>query len=86
MRDPTAKGAAALRDAATAEQLHLEILQLDVDDPPAAERAVRVVQQQAGQVDALINNAGIGGGGAIEETPEAILRAVFEQALATPRK
>ena len=37
MRDPTAKGAAALTDAATAERLPLEILQLDVDDPLAAD-------------------------------------------------
>lgn len=49
MRDPTAKGAAALTDAATAEQLPLEILQLDVDDPLAAERAVRDIKQQTGQ-------------------------------------
>jgi hypothetical protein len=49
MRDPTAKGAAALTDAATAERLRLEILQLYVDDPLAAERAVRDIKQQAGR-------------------------------------
>jgi len=77
MRDPAAKGAATLTDAATAERLHLEILQLDVNDPPSAERAVRDVQQKADRIDVLINNAGIGGG-AIEETPEEILKTVFE--------
>jgi NAD(P)-dependent dehydrogenase (short-subunit alcohol dehydrogenase family) len=78
MRDPAAKGAAALTDAASTERLPLEILELDVDDPRSIERAVRDVQQKADRIDVLINNAGIGGGGAIEETPEEILRAVFE--------
>jgi NAD(P)-dependent dehydrogenase (short-subunit alcohol dehydrogenase family) len=73
-----AKGASALTAAANAERLSFEVLQLDVDDPISAVRAVQEVQQKAGQIDVLINNAGVGGGGAIEETPEERLRAIFE--------
>ena len=65
MRNPS-QGAAALTDVALAERLPLEVLQLDVDDPISAVRAVEDVRQKAGQIDVLINNAGIGGGGSAE--------------------
>jgi NAD(P)-dependent dehydrogenase (short-subunit alcohol dehydrogenase family) len=73
-----ANGATTLTDVADAERLPLEVIQLDVDDPLSADRGVQDVQQKAGRIDVLINNAGIGGGGAIEETPEELVRAVFE--------
>jgi len=69
---------AVLTDVANAERLPLEVIQLDVDDPISADRAVLTVQQKAGRIDVLINNAGIGGDGAVEETPEELVRAVFE--------
>ncbi len=78
MRNPDID-AAPLRDAARAEGLKLEVIQLDVDDPSSSQRAVKEVIQQAGQIDVLINNAGIGGyEGAIEETPDSVTRAIFE--------
>ena len=54
---------AVLTDVANAERLPLEVIQLDVDDPISADRAVLTVQQEAGRIDVLINNAGIGGDG-----------------------
>src|SRR5260370_31370447 len=69
---------AVLTDVANAERLPLEVIQLDVDDPISADRAVLTVQQEAGRIDVLINNAGIGGDGAVEETPEELVRAGFE--------
>src|SRR5258708_11639307 len=69
---------AVLTDVANAERLPLEVIQLDVDDPISADRAVLTVQQKAGRIDVLINNAGIGGDGAVEETSEELVRAVFE--------
>ena len=77
MRNPD-KGAALLRDAVRKEGLNPDIVQLDVDDPNSSERAVQEVLQKAGQIDVLVNNAGIIAVGAIEETPEDVLRAAFE--------
>jgi len=77
MRNP-ATGLSALEQAADQEGLKLDVIRLDVNDPDSSEKAVREVLEQAGQLDVLINNAGIPGGGVIEEAPEEILRAVFE--------
>jgi len=41
----------------------------DVADTDSVNRAVAEVIEQAGQIDVLINNAGIGGNGVCEETP-----------------
>lgn len=77
MRNP-ATGSAVLTQVARQEGLKLEVIQLDVNDPKSSEQAVQEVLEQTGQLDVLINNAGIGGGGPIEEMPEEVLRAVFE--------
>ena len=77
MRNP-ATGSSVLTKAANEEGLKLDVIQLDVNDPDSSEQAVRDVLEQTGQLDVLITNAGIGGGGPIEETPEKVLRAVFE--------
>lgn len=77
MRNPD-KGGALLRDAARKQGLNLDIVQLDVDDANSLERAIQEMLQKAGQIDVLVNNAGINGVNAIEETPEDILRAAFE--------
>ena len=67
-----------LTDAARQEGLKLEVLQLDVNNSESSERAVKAVLKQVGQIDVLINNAGIGGGGPVEEMPEEVLREIFE--------
>ncbi len=77
MRNPVT-GSSVLTQAAEEEGLNLDVIQLDVNDLDSSEQAVREVLEQVGQIDVLINNAGIGGGRAIEETPEGALRAVFE--------
>jgi NAD(P)-dependent dehydrogenase (short-subunit alcohol dehydrogenase family) len=77
MRDP-ATGAAPLTEAARQEGLKLTVIELDVTDAGSSERAVQKVLGQAGRLDALINNAGIGGGGPLEEVSEDLLRQIFE--------
>ena len=77
MRNPDA-GASPLIKVANTERLNLEIIQLDVTDPESSKRAVQKVLDQAGKLDVLINNAGVSGGGPIEEMPETILRSTFE--------
>jgi NAD(P)-dependent dehydrogenase (short-subunit alcohol dehydrogenase family) len=51
---------------------------LDVDAPGAAETAVQAAVARFGRIDVLINNAGYGVVGALEETPDAELRALME--------
>lgn len=53
-------------------------IQLDVTDPAAIEEAVRVALARFGRVDVLVNNAGYGLAGAIEEASEAEFMPVFE--------
>jgi NAD(P)-dependent dehydrogenase (short-subunit alcohol dehydrogenase family) len=52
----------------------LRILALDVTDPQSIRQAV----EDAGPIDALVNNAGIGLLGALEDIPMASVREVFE--------
>lgn len=54
---------------------HLRVLALDVTDPESIRQAV----EAAGPIDVLVNNAGIGGGGApFELMPMTTARDVFE--------
>jgi NAD(P)-dependent dehydrogenase (short-subunit alcohol dehydrogenase family) len=53
-------------------------LTLDVDRPRDAEVAVRAAVERFGRIDVLINNAGYGIIGAVEETPDSEFRALME--------
>lgn len=53
-------------------------LRLDVDRGGEAQAAVAAAVGRFGRIDVLVNNAGYGIVGAIEETPEAELRAIME--------
>jgi len=77
MRNP-AKGAAEIQGIAMAEKLPLEVVALDVDDDASVEAAVRDVIARSGQIDVLVNNAGVGSSGAVEETPIEEYRRVME--------
>ena len=50
----------------------------DVSDPQAAPAAIRAVTERFGQLDALVNNAGVADFGPIEETDFARWRRVME--------
>ena len=52
--------------------------QLDVDRSEDARAAIDAAMGRFGRIDVLINNAGYGVIGALEETPDAELRAVME--------
>ncbi len=60
-RDPDS--AATLNTLANANAGSLRILQMDVDDETSIKRAVDTVSADTDSLDALINNAGVSGGG-----------------------
>jgi len=67
-----------LEQAKRAEKLQLDVVQLDVTDEQSVANAVRQVIDAAGRIDVLVNNAGIGAHGPLEETDDAELREVFD--------
>lgn len=54
------------------------LLQLDVKNTTSINQAVETIIKKEGRLDVLVNNAGAGITGAIEEIPEAEIRANFE--------
>ena len=60
------------------EDHEFEHVGADFSDPHCPSQVVGEVIEQAGQLDVLINNAGIGGGVALEETPMDDLRHMME--------
>ena len=76
MRDP---GKAGKLLAATGQAgLDLRILALDVTSDESVAGAIRSVLDAHGQVDVLVNNAGIAGNAVTEECPIATYRAVMD--------
>ena len=76
VRNPTT--ATDLRAAIDKERLPVRVVALDVDDGESVQRGVAEVLDKAGRVDVLVNNAGIGGGGPIEDVPVDWVKTLFE--------
>lgn len=51
---------------------------LDVTNPDQVQKSVKAALEKFGRIDVLVNNAGIGYFGAIEESEEAEVRRMFE--------
>ena len=69
---------AELREAVAKEKLPVTVVQLDVDSDASVEGTVGKILAEQSQIDVLVNNAGVGGGGPIEEVPLDVFRRIME--------
>jgi NAD(P)-dependent dehydrogenase (short-subunit alcohol dehydrogenase family) len=76
MRDTSKAG--PLEQARQVDKLPIEIVQLDVTDDRSVQGAVRKVTESTGRIDVLVNNAGIGIHGPVEETDVEEAREILE--------
>jgi NAD(P)-dependent dehydrogenase (short-subunit alcohol dehydrogenase family) len=73
MRNPE-KGSAEIETLAQAQKLSITVVRMDVD----SDDSVREAFAQAGPVDVLVNNAGIGDMAAVEDMPLSDFRRIME--------
>jgi len=67
-----------IQEIATKENLNLEVIELDVDKEESIKSAVKKIQEQKGRIDVLVNNAGYGLFGCVEDITIDELKAQFE--------
>jgi NAD(P)-dependent dehydrogenase (short-subunit alcohol dehydrogenase family) len=70
--------AGKIKEIAKKENLNLEVIELDVDKEESIKSAVKKIQEQKGKIDVLVNNAGYGLFGCIEDISIEELKAQFE--------
>ena len=71
-------GAGELQKIVSTEKLPVTVAALNVDDDASVNSAVGKALSENGSIDVLVNNAGIGGGGSVEEVPLERFREVME--------
>ncbi|WP_029914394.1 oxidoreductase [Caulobacter sp. UNC358MFTsu5.1] len=74
----TARSVAKLDGLVALDPARVLAAKLDVDQAGDAEAAVAAAVARFGRIDILVNNAGYGVVGALEETPDAELRAIMD--------
>lgn len=74
----TARSPHSVRDLAEGHGDRARVLKLDVTDAGRVAAAVREAESAFGEIDVLVNNAGYGMLGAVEESDEEEVRALFE--------
>jgi len=74
----TARDAAKVADLAAIKSENALALALDVTNQSQVDAAVAKAEEHFGGIDVLVNNAGFGYFGAIEESDEADVRSMFE--------
>jgi NAD(P)-dependent dehydrogenase (short-subunit alcohol dehydrogenase family) len=76
MRDPSRSPELAQKTAQ--EKLPIKISVMDVDSDTSVKTAIANIQKDAGQIDVLVNNAGVERNGSIEKLPLSEFRSVME--------
>ncbi len=74
----TARRPAEIADLAAGREPRALVLRLDVTKPDEIAAAVAAAEAKFGRIDVLVNNAGIGYFGAIEESDDGEVRRMFE--------
>ena len=74
----TARDPEKVRDLVSGHDGRALALALDVDKPAQVQEVVSKAESALGRIDVLVNNAGFGYLGAVEESDEAGVRAMFE--------
>jgi len=67
-----------IQEIAKKENLNLEVIELDVDKEESIKSVVKKIQEQKGRIDVLVNNAGYGLFGCVEDITIDDLKAQFE--------
>jgi len=67
-----------IQEIAKKENLNLEVIELDVDKEESIKSAVKKIQEKKGRIDVLVNNAGYGLFGCVEDVTIDDLKAQFE--------
>jgi len=73
-----AKKAEKILQVAKKENLNIEIIELDVDDEKSISTAIQKILSKKQRIDVLVNNAGWGLFGSVEDVPIKDFRAQFE--------
>ena len=76
MRNPEKDG--PIKNALKKENLSIKVIQLDVIDDESLKNAIDHVTSEAGRIDVLVNNAGYGLVGALEELSMEEIKAQYE--------
>jgi NAD(P)-dependent dehydrogenase (short-subunit alcohol dehydrogenase family) len=74
----TARDPGMIRDLTAGHEGHALTLKLDVTDKEEVAEAVKWAESAFGSIDVLVNNAGYGYVGALEESEESEVRALME--------
>lgn len=76
MRNPAR--APELAETTAKEGLPIHISTMDVDSDSSVKAGMEAIYREANHLDVLVNNAGLGGSGSVEELPLANVRAMME--------
>ncbi len=75
---PTFRKSEQVRDFNKHHGASARAIELDLSDPESIEKAIHILRTEFDQIDVLVNNAGVGFAGGIEESSVQEVRAVFE--------